>query len=78
MFLPLLSHLSTVKAEARSQPSNLFEAISNGMGDGRFPSPSVAMKPEYARGVVVCAIDPGSDLVEDFSPGALQTDFLGV
>jgi hypothetical protein len=74
----LLSHFVPVKTEARSQPSNLLEPSCNRVSDGRFASAGVAVKPEHARGVVLSAIDPGSDLVKDFSTSTLQTGFLDV
>jgi hypothetical protein len=64
-----------VKAVARSQSSKLFEAISNGMGDGRFAVPaspwSHNMRVVLSSGIV----DPSSDFVQDFVTGPLQTNF---
>ena len=74
-FLALSSHLLAVKAVARSQSSKLFEAISNGICDGRFPGSSFAVEPQYACRVIFGVVDPSSDFVQDFVTGTLQTKF---
>jgi hypothetical protein len=73
--LALFSHLVAVETVARSQSSKLLEAISNGMGDGRFARSSFAVEPQYARCVILGVVDPSSDFVQDFVTGPLQTDF---
>jgi len=78
MLVPSLSHLITIETKTRSQAPNLLEPSRNGVGNGRFTGASVSTQPEYARGVVLIAIDPGSNLVKDFSAGTLQTGFLDV
>ena len=56
-FLALSSHMVAVKAVARSQSSKLFEAISNGMGDGRFAGSSFAVEPQYPCRVIFGVVD---------------------
>jgi hypothetical protein len=45
VLVALRYHLVAVEAVTRSQSSKLFEAISDGMGDGRFAGASFTVEP---------------------------------